>query len=301
MRDQEGDQESDANRLSRARKRAKLKPTPTTLPSPGQPMAVARQFVKERCLHNGALTLRHWRGSWRQWHGSHWREMENDAVRSLLYTFTESAKYINAERQELPWAPTKRKVADLIEALAAITILDPEIDQPTWLDGRTAGTVVAVANGLLEVETRRLLPHSPQFFNETAVPFDYNKDAPKPKQWLKFLDALWPNEPAAIDVLGEWFGYVISGRLGPTRGGKGVIARIETALIGKRNVCGPTLSSLETEFGLAPLLGKSLAIISDARIPERVRLLGGPDVFPIKREPVRRTAAAVQIAGVDEE
>ncbi len=45
-----------------------------------------------------------------------------------------------------------------------------------------------------------------------------------------------------IDVLGEWFGYVISGRLdlhkilfmvGPTRGGKGVIARILTALIGK--------------------------------------------------------------------
>jgi hypothetical protein len=47
---------------------------------------------------------------------------------------------------------------------------------------------------------------------------------------------------AAADVLGEWFGYVISGRtdlhkiflnVGPTRGGKGVIARIETALIGK--------------------------------------------------------------------
>ena len=49
-------------------------------------------------------------------------------------------------------------------------------------------------------------------------------------------------EPDAIDVLGEWFGYVISGRLdlhkillmvGPTRGGKGAIARVLTALIGR--------------------------------------------------------------------
>lgn len=136
------------------------------------------------------------------------------------------------------------------------------------------GIIVAVANGLLEVETRRLLPHSPQFFNQTAVPFDYDKNAPEPKRWYDFLDALWPGEPTAIDMLGEWFGYVISGRLdlhkifvmvGPTRGGKGVIARILTALIGKQNVAGPTLSSLGTEFGLAPLLGKSLAIISDAR------------------------------------
>jgi len=53
--------------------------------------------------------------------------------------------------------------------------------------------------------------------------------------------------------------------VGPTRGGKGVIARILGALIGKRNVCGPTLNSLGGEFGLAPLLGKSLAVISDAR------------------------------------
>ncbi|WP_152977769.1 hypothetical protein [Bradyrhizobium pachyrhizi] len=31
------------------------------------------------------------------------------------------------------------------------------------------------------------------------------------------------------------------------------------------NVAGPTLSSLGGEFGLAPLLGKTLAVISDAR------------------------------------
>jgi len=250
------------------------KPVSALLPSPNMPMAVARLFVAERCLDDGVLTLHHWRGGWWQWRRSHWAEVEDREVRSLLYAFTENARYRDAEGNMMPWAPTRKKIGDLLEALAAITILVADIDQPTWLDGRSTGIIVAVANGLLEVETRHLLPHSPQFFNQTAVPFDYDKNAPEPKRWYDFLDALWPGEPTAIDMLGEWFGYVISGRLdlhkifvmvGPTRGGKGVIARILTALIGKQNVAGPTLSSLGTEFGLAPLLGKSLAIISDAR------------------------------------
>jgi Family of unknown function (DUF5906) len=147
----------------------------------------------------------------------------------------------------------------------------------------------------------RLMPDTPQFFNQTAVPFDYDPNAPEPAHWRGFLDMLWPTEPAAIDVLGEWFGYVISGRLdlhkillmvGPTRGGKGVIARILTALIGRANAAGPTLNSLGGEFGLAPLIGKSLAIISDARfvgkngpvVVERLLSISGEDTLTVNRK-----------------
>jgi putative DNA primase/helicase len=77
--------------------------------------------------------------------------------------------------------------------------------------------------------------------------------------------------------------------VGPTRGGKGIIARILTALVGKRNMCGPTLHSLAGEFGLAPLLGKSLAVISDARagaknsavVVERLLSISGEDTLTI--------------------
>src|SRR5262249_36408581 len=160
---------------------------------------------------------------------------------------------------------------DLLEALSAVTILSDEIEQPCWIDNRPTGTIVAVGNGLLDVTSRNLHEHTPIYFNQTAVPFAYDGAAPPPDRWLTFLDALWPQESAAIDVLGEWFGYVISGRLdlhkillmvGPTRGGKGVIARMLTALVGRRNVCGPTLNSLGGDFGLAPLIGKPLGIIS---------------------------------------
>ena len=136
------------------------------------------------------------------------------------------------------------------------------------------------------------------------MPFDYDPDAPEPKRWLRFLGELWPDATSdqngkdrvrcvrspetrgisgsdiacangAILALQEWFGYVISGRtdlhailllVGPTRAGKGVISRTLGKLVGRESVAGPTLSGLRGEFGLAPLIGRPLAIVSDARL-----------------------------------
>ena len=222
-------------------------------------------------------------------------------MRGSLYRFTEYALYVGDDGKPAAWSPNRRKIGDLLEALAAICFLSSDQDQPSWLDDRTTDAVVAVGNGLLEVGQPRLHPHSPMYFNQTAVPFDYDPSAPQPKRWLQFLEDLWPDKPDAIDVLAEWYGYVISGRLdlhkillmvGPTRGGKGVIARILGALIGRQNVAGPTLSSLGEEFGLAPLIGKPLAVISDARFTgrnsgmmvERLLSISGEDTLTVNKK-----------------
>jgi putative DNA primase/helicase len=264
-------------------------------------MHVARIFVADHCLRDGALTLRHWRGGWWAWRTSHWVEVESASVRGLLYTFTEHATYLDHKGNVRAWAPTRRKIGDLAEALSAVTLLANDVDQPCWLDNRSTGTMVALYNGLLDLDQRQLLPHTPQFFNVTAVPFAYDARAPEPVQWMGFLRELWPQEPEAIDLLGEWFGYVISGRLdmhkimlmiGPTRGGKGVVARVLTFLVGRQNVAGPTLNSLGGDFGLAPLIGKSLAIISDARfvgkngniVVERLLAISGEDTLTVNRK-----------------
>ena len=302
---QEREDEADRERLYReADARAGRDPEdeepPAVLPPPSAPMTVARAFVRQRCTYNGdELTLRYWNGGWWTWRTTHWSEVQERAVRSLLYAFTEGALYIGDKEEAKPWSPTRRKIGDLLEALSAIVILADDIEPPCWIDGReTDGTIVAVANGLLDIATRELRGHSPLYFNQTSVPFDYDPDAPSPTKWLDFLAELWPDEPDAINVLGEWFGYIISGRLnlhkimltvGPTRGGKGVIARILTALVGKKNTCGPTLNSLGGDFGLAPLLGKSLAVISDARfvgkngnvVVERLLSISGEDTLTV--------------------
>jgi putative DNA primase/helicase len=275
--------------------------SPSVIPAPNEPMAVARLFVELHCQHEGLLTVRCWNGSWWTWRTTHWSEVHERTVRSLLYHFTESALYLDAKGAPVPWAPTRRKVGDLLEALAAISILPQDFAQPCWLDGRSSGQIVAVANGLLDIDSRLLYSHTPLYFSTVSVPFAYDATAPKPQRFLDFLDELFQQEPEAVDALSEWFGYVISGRtnlqkmllmVGPTRGGKGVIARILTALIGKPNVCGPTLSSFAGEFGLAPLLSKSLAIISDVRfsgkganvVVERLLSISGEDTLTINRK-----------------
>jgi putative DNA primase/helicase len=63
-------------------------------------------------------------------------------------------------------------------------------------------------------------------------------------------------------------------------------------LVGAENVAGPTLSSLNGDFGLAPLLGKSLAVVSDARLSgrgahvvvERLLSISGEDTLTVNRK-----------------
>jgi putative DNA primase/helicase len=218
-----------------------------------------------------------------------------------IYRFTEHAWYWAKEGEDVvrkDWAPTRHKVSDVLDALAAVCYLDAARDQPAWLDDRITGPIVACANGLLDVTANILLPHTPVFFNQTRVPFAYDPAAAGPRRWLDFLVEIFENDEASIKALQEWFGYVISGRLdlqkillwiGRTRSGKGVSARVLGKLIGRENVAGPTLSSLGANFGLAPLIGKPLAVVADARlegrgsniIVERLLSISGEDTLTV--------------------
>jgi putative DNA primase/helicase len=66
-----------------------------------------------------------------------------------------------------------------------------------------------------------------------------------------------------------------------------------TRLVGIDNTVAPTLAGLGVNFGLAPLIGKRIAIISDARlggradqhaIAERLLSITGEDAITIDRK-----------------
>jgi putative DNA primase/helicase len=116
------------------------------------------------------------------------------------------------------------------------------------------------------------------FWTHNALAYEYTEDAATPIQWHKFLKQIWPDDPESIRALQEMFGYLLTGDtsqqkafmlVGPKRSGKGTIARVLTALLGQSNVCQPTLASLSSQFGLAPLINKLVAIIADARVGAR--------------------------------
>lgn len=255
------------------------------LPSPKDPMAVVRTLESrwQSDEHEHARMLLHWQGVWMCWKGTHWAELTNDGMKALLYPILESASWMKTDSkgnvETVAWAPNRSKVSDLLEAMAAVHHLAPEHGMPCWIGGaasQSEAVLIVCENGLLDVSTRSLTPHTPNYFNRACVPFAYDHDAPRPDRWLTFLNTLWPDDAEAIAALQEWFGYVLSGRtdlqkmlfiVGPPRSGKGTIARILTALVGSIHVAGPTLASLATQFGLASLIKTSLAVIDDARLP----------------------------------
>jgi putative DNA primase/helicase len=125
---------------------------------------------------------------------------------------------------------------------------------------------------------RAMIPPTPNFFCTYALEFDFNLDADPPVEWLRFLRSLWRDDQQSTDTLQEWFGYClvpdtrqqkILTLIGPKRAGKDTIGRVLSHLVGTENTAGPTLASLANPFGLAPLIGKPLAIVSDARITGR--------------------------------
>lgn len=179
------------------------------------------------------------------------------------------------------------------------------VEAPCWLDratGPAADELVACRNGLLHLPTGGVHPHSELLFSLNAVDYDYNPSAPAPGAWLEFLHDLFEDDIQAVETLQELFGYFllpdtrqhkIGFIVGPKRGGKGTVSRVLTGMLGRDNVCGPTLGSLGTNFGLWPLLHKRLAIIADARLSgrtdqavvvERLLSISGEDSLTVDRK-----------------
>lgn len=281
---------------------------PRVVPDPASPMAVARQFVNERYAEDDALLVRHHRGSFYIYDGAAWPEGEDRRMRADFYCWLEDAVYEKEVRGDtvlVPFDPTRHKVQNALEALQAIAHLDAAVTPPAWLtddDLPAAQEVVAMSNGLLHLPSRQLLAHSARYFTLHSLPFAYDEDALAPVRWQQFLREVWQDDDESIDTLAEVMGYILSGRtflqklfmlVGPKRSGKGTIGRVLTGLLGPHNVAAPTLQGLTTNFGLSPIVGRPLAIVSDARLSsradsmiavERLLSISGEDTLTIDRK-----------------
>jgi len=274
---------------------------------PGQPMPNVRRFLAAKFHHQDHLLLVHQGGQFYEWNGRCWPAIEDKILHSRLYRWFETRWYIDQSKKvptQKPFAPTLRKVADLVDATKAITIIETSIPTPSWFGASDvpANELIAAENGLIHWPTRKLRPHTPHFYVHHAVPFAFAPNAPSPARWLAFLRELWGDDDESINCLQEMFGYLLSGDtsqqkmfllVGPKRGGKGTIGRVLTRLLGRHNVAGPTLSTLGTNFGLQDLIAKPVAIVSDARlgaksdhslITERLLSVSGEDLQNVDRK-----------------
>lgn len=236
---------------------------------PGEePLSWAITYVLQRHWRDNTPTIRRWRGSWYQWEIARgcYRDVDDEVVFATIQKEgIQKPKHVEGVKKSMGTVP-------------GVMISLSELG--SWVDGRTHAfdrlDTAVTRTTLVDLSTGDRVPASPGFFATATLGADFNPQAPEPVRWLAFLDQLWHDEPDAIAMLQEWFGYMLTPdtrqhkimlMVGPPRSGKGTIARVLTGLLGgEESVANPTLDQLGERFGPAPLIGKMAAIIGDAKI-----------------------------------
>lgn len=222
----------------------------------------------QKVLNNRGEPLLRFNSEWLTHRAGAYRPREEEGIRAEIYeTF-----------------PRMRRgfITDVMDALKALIHVDRNAyTPPCWLDGRTfpdPAHLLVLRNGILDLATGELSPHDPALLTRNALDFDYDPAAPAPERWLRFLREIWPDEADCRDAIQQMFGYLLTPDtaqqkifvlVGPTRCGKGTIGRVLVKLLGRHNVCAPTLSAMGEQFGLQSMIGKQLALVSDMRMGAR--------------------------------
>jgi putative DNA primase/helicase len=278
--------------------------------SPRKTLPTARAFIEQFHDHPGGRTLHSYAGTILIWRGNRFVEIEvetvgqriqpwlHDALRYQFNKLTQLMELVDFESN-----PGTIKAA--IESIRAYAHLPATITPPAWLDDRPdrpdPRNLLPFPSGTLDLATGKILAPTAALFNINAIDFEYDRNAEPPERWISFLEQLWGDDLESVYLLQEWMGYCLVAdtsqqkmllMVGPKRSGKGTIGRVMTRLAGAVNVTGPTTSSLSGTFGLQPLIGKSLAIVSDARftgenigvVVERLLCISGEDTLSVDRK-----------------
>ncbi len=270
----------------------------------------AQAYLREHHRYAEGLTLASYAGRFYLWEDNRYIPVDDGELRNRLQPWLYDAKQYRFDRRTGTLALHRfhcnpSTVNAALETVRNLVHLREASELPFWRsEGRgrcDPKELLPCKTATLHIPTGETLPATPDLFTFNALSFDHDPDAPEPANWLGFLSELWGEDSTAIDLLQEWFGYCLAPDTsqqkmlllyGPKRSGKGTIGRILSELVGRENVAGPTTSSLAGPFGLQPLLGKSLAVVSDARfsgqgmqsVVERLLCVSGEDTITVDRK-----------------
>lgn len=276
-----------------------VKQPASTIEDDDDPHRLARGFLKwYGTTIDGYKKLQYWRGEYWRWNGMAYASVEPDEIRCELTRYiktefdrisqlkAEARSQEQGSREEFPTPQivTRTLVANVTNALESLIVLSGSVSQPAWLGEpwNNACDLIPTRSGLLHLPSiadgdEGIIPPTAEFFNGTMVSSRYDENATCP-HWMEFLESVWSGDRGNIDLLQEWMGYLLTPDtkhhkmmmiVGPPRSGKGTIGRLLQALFGN-SIANPTFTSLAGNFGLWPLLNKTIAIISDARLSGHV-------------------------------
>jgi putative DNA primase/helicase len=190
------------------------------------------------------------------------------------YIFHEVKKYIEGVAPK-PFTPGY--VRSVIEFAIG------EILHEGWTEASNL-LYIPVTNGVLEMGTKQLLPHSPDYGFTWQLPRTYSSIETSWESIDRFLDELCINNSQLKDIAIAFCAAILTGRselqkflylFGSGANGKGAFMNLLSMLVGKENTHSTTMADLnENRFEAANLKNKRLVLMTDED-----RRVGGLSVF----------------------
>ena len=221
---------------------------------------------------------------WYVYDGRSWVEKEDAAIRHQL---------VMAMIRSYPQSGT---VTGTYQMLCDLTY------RPNIKMNSNDNQAILFQNGVLDLTTGQMGPHSPAYYTTKILPYNLDQYATAP-QWVEFMDQVFEGDQERIELLQEWLGYMMSPTyrfqkimllLGPRRAGKSLIGTIMKSLVGELNFTGLSLESLTDDDAMDHLRSKTVAFSGETplninrnkveSVIERIKKISGGDPIDFKRK-----------------
>lgn len=240
--------------------------------------------------------IRHWANSFYVFNKSHFQHMEDGELRKDVHDFVS---------QSLGAADaTAEYIKGIVEVIQHDRFLSAKKMPPFWLNNSPKSKLVVMRNGILDLDKlcagdpNHLLPHTPDLFSVTALPFAFDPAAICPV-WDGFMEWLTCNDQSVVDLLHEfpatclfpgWRHEKSLWLIGQGRNGKSVYGQTIMSVLGEDNCSTVPLDQLGNRFSSSAMLGKLLNICFDqGELGDRVseghfKMLVSQDPMPFEHK-----------------
>lgn len=243
--------------------------------------------------------MRYYREEWFMYEDGSYRATPTEEFKAFLRLWlVERVMVINDQGFPERFKANTNAILQVEASLRSLCLVRADVDLPCWVGATQDGTIINFKNGLLKLESREVIPHTPKFFSVAQLSFDYNENADCPTFKESMLQ-WFPGDNESIILTQKIMGYLISSDtarqkmfmfIGGSRTGKSTLASVIQRLVPE---CRSTsLSSIGGDFGLEPLMHAQLALIGDAhlgntdkqKVLSALKGITGEDMQPVNRK-----------------
>ena len=160
-------------------------------------------------------------------------------------------------------------------------------------EGKQLARLIPMTNGVLNAETRELLPHCPTFGHTHRLPYAYNALALAMPKTREYLDFAQDNDESRVQCLRAFLKALITGQassfqrflevIGAGGTGKSTFVKLMEAMVGTENIATSSFDEITGRFSMADLKGKMLLVLPDcenfisSKAMAKIRQLSGQD------------------------